>query len=38
VLAEEDELGYNRHRLAPVFHAFHEVITQLRLLDENSPK
>jgi hypothetical protein len=38
VLAEEDELGYNRHPLAPVFHAFHEVITQLRLVDENSPK
>ena len=34
VLAEEDELGYNRHPLSPVFHAFHEVITQLRLLDE----
>jgi hypothetical protein len=35
VLAEEDELGYDRHPLSPVFHAVHEVITQLRLLDES---
>lgn len=35
ILAEEDELGYDRHPLSPVFHAVHEVITQLRLLDES---
>jgi hypothetical protein len=35
VPAEEDELAYNRHALAAVFHAFHTVITQLRLLDDD---
>jgi hypothetical protein len=34
--AEEDAIAaYNRHPLAAMFHAFHDVITQLRLLDEN---
>jgi hypothetical protein len=37
ILAEEDELGYDRHPLSPVFHAIHAVITQLRLLDETRP-
>lgn len=32
--AAEDDLGHRRHPLADVFHAAHEVITQLRLLDE----
>lgn len=32
--AAEDDLGYNRHALSPVFHAAHDVITQLRLLDQ----
>ena len=32
--ASEDDPGYNRHALSPVFHAAHEMITQLRLLDE----
>jgi hypothetical protein len=35
VLAEEDELGYDRHPLSPIFHAVHKVITALRLLDES---
>jgi hypothetical protein len=34
----EDDLGYGRHALSPVFHAAHEVITQLRLVDERRPK
>ncbi|MPZ79156.1 MAG: hypothetical protein GEV28_01645 [Actinophytocola sp.] len=33
--AAEDDLGYHRSVLSPVFHAAHEVITQLRLLDEH---
>src|SRR5216683_2144775 len=32
--APEDDLGNRRHSLAPVFYAGHEVITQLRLIDE----
>jgi hypothetical protein len=32
--AAEDDLGYRRHPLWPVFHAAHDVITQLRILDE----
>ena len=35
VPAEEDELAYHRHALAEIFHAFHAVITQLRLLDDD---
>lgn len=30
-LAPEDDLGENRHELSPLFHAAHEVITQIRL-------
>jgi hypothetical protein len=30
-VASEDELGENRHGLSPLFHAAHEVITQIRL-------
>ena len=30
-LAPEDDLGRNRHELSPLFHAGHEVITQIRL-------
>jgi hypothetical protein len=33
VAADEDELGYDRHPLSAVFHAFHGVITQLRLIE-----
>ena len=32
--ALEDDLGHGRHPLSPVFHAAHEVITRLRLIDE----
>jgi len=34
--ALEDDLGYGRHPLSPVFHAAHEVITELRQIGENS--
>jgi hypothetical protein len=34
--ALENDLGYGRHPLSPVFHAGHEVITQLRLASEAS--
>ena len=30
-VAPEDDLGKNRHELSPLFHAAHEVITQIRL-------
>jgi hypothetical protein len=30
-VAPEDNLGGNRHELSPLFHAAHEVITQIRL-------
>ena len=33
--ALEDDLGYNRHPLSALFHAGHEVITQLRLMSES---
>lgn len=32
--ASEDDLGYGRHHLSPVFHAAQRVITELRLIDE----
>lgn len=32
--APEEDLGHGRHRLAPVFHAGHGVLTQLRLIDQ----
>ena len=34
VRAPEDDLGHGRHEIAPVFHAAHDVITELRLIDE----
>ena len=30
----EQDLGQNRHKLSPVFHAGHAVITQMRLVSE----
>lgn len=35
--AYEDDLGYGKHSLSPSFYAAHEVITQLRLIDEQGP-
>jgi hypothetical protein len=32
-VAPEEELGEDRHPLSPLFHAGHDVITQIRLLD-----
>ena len=32
--ALENDLGYDRHPLSPLFHAGHELITQLRLVSE----
>ena len=34
VEASEDDLGYERHELSPLFFAGHEVITSLRRIDE----
>ena len=36
--AAEDDLGHGRHSLSPVFHAGHQVITQLRIIDEASTR
>jgi hypothetical protein len=33
VVASEDELGEGRHILSPLFHAGHDVITQIRLAE-----
>ena len=33
--APEEELGSGRHPLSPLFHAGHDVITELRLIDES---
>jgi len=33
--ADEDDLGYGRHPLSPLFHAAHDVLTELRLIDES---
>jgi hypothetical protein len=33
--APENDLGYKRHPLSPLFHKAHEVITQARLVDES---
>lgn len=33
--ALQNDLGYGRHPLSPLFHAGHEVITQLRLISES---
>jgi hypothetical protein len=32
----EEELGFGRHPLSPLFHAGHRVITQLRLISEDA--
>lgn len=32
--APEDDLGYDRHKLSPVFHQAHEVIGQIRMASE----
>jgi hypothetical protein len=32
--ASEDDLGYGRHQLSPVFYAAHRVVTELRFIDE----
>jgi hypothetical protein len=34
VVAAEDDLGYRPHPLAEIFHAAHDVLTQLRLMQE----
>ena len=34
--ATEDDLGHGRHDLSPLFHAGHDVITELRLIDEQA--
>ena len=36
--APEDELGYDRHLLSPLFHAGHAVITEFLLPDERREK
>ena len=35
VEADENDLGYGRHPLSPLFHAGHAVLTQCRLVMEN---
>jgi hypothetical protein len=35
--AGEDELGFGRHPLSPLFHAGQDVITEIRLLSEQQP-
>ena len=32
----EDDFGYGRHQLSPLFHAGHEVITQLRQISDDA--
>ncbi|WKZ12923.1 MAG: hypothetical protein QY320_02775 [Gammaproteobacteria bacterium] len=34
VEAKEDDLGYGRHQLAPLFHKGHELISEIRVVDE----
>lgn len=34
VEAKEDDLGYGRHALSPLFHKGHELIVEMRALDE----
>lgn len=36
--APEDDLGTERHTLSPLFYAAQEVITQLRLVEEQKKK
>ena len=33
--AREDDLGYKRHALWPVFHAAHDVMNQIRLIEQS---
>ncbi len=33
--ADEDDLGYERHELSPVFRAGHAVISEIREIDES---
>ena len=34
----EDDLGFDRHPLSPLFHAGHQVITRLRLISESADR
>jgi hypothetical protein len=34
LVAREDDLGYGRHALSPLFHQAHAVITELRLIEQ----
>jgi hypothetical protein len=34
--ALENDLGHGRHALSPLFHAGHEVISQLRLISDDA--
>jgi hypothetical protein len=36
--AKEDDLGQNKHKLSPVFHAAHAVITEVRRLHEQAQR
>jgi hypothetical protein len=36
VTAPEEDFGYRRHPASPVFHAAHQVITELRILQQGS--
>ncbi|HVT64712.1 MAG TPA: hypothetical protein VHD81_06140 [Mycobacteriales bacterium] len=38
VRAPEEEFGYGRHPLAPIFHAGEAVISELRVLHDNPPQ
>lgn len=35
--AAEDDLGFGRHALSPLFHAGQDVLTEIRLLSEQQP-
>ena len=32
--AKEEDLGYGRHQLSPLFHKGHELISEIRTVDE----
>ena len=36
VEAKEDDLGYGRHQLSPLFHKGHDLISEIRTVDEKS--
>jgi hypothetical protein len=36
--AKEQDLGENRHALSPLFHVAHELISEIRVMDEKRPK